>query len=128
MPQEIEPYQETAPVTAQAVIAGVIDVLSAQNVQVPPAWRKIVGAHAKRLLADSFPPDMINAAAYMAVVRGRPELTERIAGDLMLATAGIRMTEAEYEQKVALYAASKKSTVLDRYRETRRTEIERRAS
>lgn len=119
--------------SAQQVIEALVDTCTATGLKLPPSWRAIVGRHAKLLLADGFPPDVVTAASYMAVLRGRPEITQYIAGDLMLAATGQRMSRAEYEQKLALYAAGngRAQRMLAEQREriaARETEIERRRS
>jgi hypothetical protein len=96
---------ETTEVTAQDVVAQVVDTCGRTGLLLPGSWRGIIGRHAKGLLADGFPPDMVTGACYMAVLRGRPEIAQHIAGDIMLAHAGQKMSRTEYESKLALYAA-----------------------
>lgn len=100
-----EVVPETTEVTAQDVVRQVVDTCNRTGLLLPSSWRGIVGRHAKTLLADGFPPDMVTGACYMAVLRGRPEIAQHIAGDIMLAHAGQKMSRSEYEQKLALYAA-----------------------
>jgi hypothetical protein len=92
---------------AGRVVGAVVVTCEQTGLKIPPSWKGIIGRHAKALLDDGFPHDMVIAACYMAVLRGRPEVTQYIAGDLMLATSGQAMSRAEYEQKLKLYAASK---------------------
>lgn len=121
--QEIQEFQEY-PVTreglarpqtgeimpgGQYVVAAVCEAAAMQGLHVPPSWLGIIGRHAKLLLDSGFEPPMVVAAAWMAVLRGQPTLTEYIAGDLALATAGVRMSRVEYESKVAMYAADKQA-------------------
>ena len=87
------------------IVRSVVDTAARTGLTLPSSWRGIIGRHAKTLLKDGFPPDMVTAACYMAVLRGRPEIAQHIAGDIMLAHAGQKMSRAEYEQKLALYAA-----------------------
>lgn len=91
------------------VVGAVVDACRANGSQIPPSWKKIIGAHAKALLDDGFSPETVVAAATMSVLRGRPEVMQYVAGDLELAKGGIAMTEAEYRQKLALYEADHRS-------------------
>jgi hypothetical protein len=97
--------EEAQPWTAPRVVGNVVVACKATGVLVPPSWRDIIGRHARTLLKDGFPHDVVTAACYMGVLRGRPEVVQYIAGDLMLARTGQRMSTKEYEQKLALYAA-----------------------
>ncbi len=93
----------------------------------PPQWRSTLGKMAKAMLAEKIPVDIVNAACYMAVLRGKPYLAQYIAGDLMLAASGERMDEREYQTKLAMYSAQHNGSrsLLDEQRE-RRDEIKRR--
>ena len=93
------------PWDAGRVVGSVVVTCERTGCLVPPSWRGIIGRHAKGLLEDGFPGDLVTAACYMAVLRGRPELAQYIAGDLMLARSGQAMSRGEYAQKLALYAA-----------------------
>jgi hypothetical protein len=97
--------QPEEPWNAGRVVGSVVTTCQVANCLVPPSWRGIIGKHAKALLDDGFPGDLVTAACYMAVLRGRPEIAQYIAGDLMLAGSGQAMSRGEYEQKLALYAA-----------------------
>lgn len=89
------------PATAQTVVADVVDALSPDGVMLPPSWLAIVGRHAKALLQRGFPPDVVRTASYIAIRRRHPEITQHIAGDLMLARAGQIMDRTEYEARLA---------------------------
>jgi hypothetical protein len=102
---EIE--EAPGPWTAPRVVGSVVLACETTGLLVPPSWRGIIGRHAKALLDDGFPHDVVTAACYMGVLRGRPEVVQYIAGDLMLARTGQRMSTKEYEEKLALYAADK---------------------
>lgn len=91
----------------QYVVAAVCEAAQLQGLHVPPSWLGIIGKQSRALLDAKFDPPMVVAAAWMAVLRGQPTLVEYIAGDLALATAGVRMSRTEYESKVAMYAADK---------------------
>lgn len=113
----IVPYHEgelepTQPLTAQGILATVVDAAKMQGVTMPPSWKEIVGRHAKALIEEGVPQDVVIAACYMATVRGKPQVAQYIAGDLQLAGAGIRMSDREYEQKLALYAADQRGSLL----------------
>lgn len=111
-PGEIAPLEP-----GQLVVKNMMDIATATGFQIPPSARGIVGRQAKALFEDGFELDMITAACWMAVLRGKPELTERIAGDLSLAAAGARMTDREYETKVALWGAERNPSMLDEHRQ-----------
>jgi hypothetical protein len=120
-------------VRAAQVIASIADTAKHTGLQIPPSWRNIVGAHAKTMLADGISDDVVTAACYMAVLRGKPQIAQYIAGDLLLAASGMAMSRSEYEQKLALYAAGNGSSrrLLDEQKERlaqREVEIERRRS
>lgn len=89
------------------VVANVCDVAKATGLKLPPAWLGVIGRNAKQLFEEGFEPDMIVAAAWMSVLRGKPTLMQYIAGDLALASSGMRMSRAEYETKLAIYGAEK---------------------
>lgn len=113
----------------QFVVAAVVDVARLNGLTIPPAWIGIIGRQAKSLIDGGFEASMVIAAAWMAVLRGAPTLTEYIAGDLALAASGMRMSRAEYETKVAMYGADQQArpTLLQEQRErlaARRAEIE----
>lgn len=116
---------------AGKVVGAVVVTCRTADMLVPPSWKAIIGRHAKALLEEGFPGDMVTAACYMAVLRGRPEIAQYIAGDLMLASRGQAMDRSEYEQKLALYAAGngRAAQLLAEQRERiaeREREIERR--
>ncbi len=112
--EEIEPFTSTP--TAQTVVATLIDTC---GMVLPPKTIGIIARHAKAMLNGGIPHDVVNAACYLAVLRGQPNLAQDIAGDLQLASSGMAMNRSEYEQKLALYAAEKsgKMGLLERYRE-----------
>lgn len=91
---------------AARVVGSVVVTCQAANMLVPGSWRGIVGRHAKSLLEEGFPGDMIVAASILAIKRGKPQLLQYIAGDLMLASSGFAMSRSEYETKLQLYAQS----------------------
>lgn len=107
VPWRAERPEEFEKAKASDIVAAVVDTADRTGLKLPSSWRGIIGRHAKTLLADGFPPDMVTAACYMAVLRGRPEIAQHVAGDIMLAHAGQKMSRAEYEQKLATYAAQK---------------------
>ena len=120
---EIEGERE--PWDAGRVIRTVLGGCHAMDFSIPPAWKAIIGQHAKLLLEEGWPGDLVSAAALMAVLRGKPGLVQHIAGDLILAERGVRMDRSEYEQKVQLYAADQKGkTLLAEHAERRAKRIE----
>lgn len=134
MGSEIErpgPSEIDEPWHAQRVVGSVVVTCERTGCLVPPSWRGIIGKHAKALLEEGFPGPLVTAACYMAVLRGRPEIAQYIAGDLMLAQSGQAMSRSEYEQKLALYAAGNGAAaqLLEEQRErlaAREADIERR--
>jgi hypothetical protein len=131
---EIVPYGTGdlgEPWTAGKVIADIMVTAKQTGLQIPPSWRSIAGKHAKAMLDDGIPGDVVTAACYMAILRGKPQLAQYIAGDLLLAASGQAMSRSEYEQKLALYAAGNGSSrrLLEEQKERlaqREVEIERR--
>jgi hypothetical protein len=111
--------EPTRPVTARDVIAFVVDNCRTQGLVVPPSWKEILGQHARSLLKAGVDQSVVMGACYMAVMRGRPEIAQHIAGDLQLAQTGMRMSRDEYEQKLSLHAAEKKGDPLADARERR---------
>jgi len=113
--------------TSQDVVGALVDVSRITGFVIPPSWKAIVGRHAKTLLAGGVPEDTVIAACWISILRGRPQIAQHIAGDLMLARAGLRMSRREYEQKLALWGAQEngRMSLLERERE-RRAERERR--
>lgn len=101
---ELEPIKGS-PTDAKGVVAALVDTGRATGIVVPPSWLAIVGRHAKTLLGGGMRVDIVIAACWMAILRGQPQMAQHIAGDLVLAGAGLKMTRAEYEMKLALYGA-----------------------
>ncbi len=100
------PQNEIAPIaTGATVVASIAEAAAVTGLHIPPAARGIVGRHAKTMLDDGMRPDLVTAACYMAILRGRPEVAQYIALDLSLREAGMEMTPKEYEEKLALYSA-----------------------
>lgn len=132
MDSEIIPLGDSEkPWTAAGVIATVVNVCHATDFSIPPSWKAIIGHHAKLLLEEGWPGDLVSAAAYMAVLRGRPQIVQHIAGDLILAEKGLRMDRSEYEQKLAMFAADRNGRTAmlaehEQRRAKRLEEIERR--
>ena len=123
-----QPQKEIALATAHDIVTAIMDGAIATGLDVPPAWRSIIGRNAKSLLSAGFRPDMIMAACWMAILRRNPGLVQHIAGDLSLAENGLTMTRGQYEQKLALYAAKAKADPLAAHRarlEARWAEIEK---
>lgn len=119
---EIAPlHEELAPSGAQ-VVAFVCDY---SGITLPPSWKGIVGRHARAMLEEGIPVDIVNAACLLAVKRGRPEVAQYVAGDLLLAAAGEYMSRQEYEQKLALYIAEKggRADLLREQRERREARL-----
>lgn len=96
----------------QLVISNLMDVAAATGLKIPPSWRGIVGQHAKQLFNGGFDIDVITAAAYIAVRRGKPQQVQNIAGDLALAQSGEMLSEREYRRKLAEQASFAAPTLL----------------
>jgi hypothetical protein len=92
--------------TAATVVGQIVKTAALVGMLIPPSWKGIIGRHAKALLEDGFPGEMVLAACWMGCMRGRPEVAQYIAGDLMLASTGNRMSTREYETKLRLYEAT----------------------
>jgi len=118
---ELQPYQESPPPRdAKGVVAALVDTGRETGFVVPPSWLGIVGRHAKTMLAGGIPPDTVIAACWMAILRGQPQMAQHIAGDLMLARSGMKMSRSEYETKLALYGAQNgRMSLLDEERARR---------
>jgi hypothetical protein len=84
---------------AGGVVAAIMDTLTelAGEKLFAPAEFKIVGAHAKQLLADGQPPERVAAAGLVALLRRRPELTQRLCGDLAARGAGAIVAREEWQ-------------------------------
>jgi hypothetical protein len=57
----------------------------------------IVGRHAKALLAQGHPRERVATAGLVALLRRRPELTQRLCGDLAARGAGAIVTRDEWQ-------------------------------
>lgn len=106
----------------QLVVSNLMDVAAATGLQIPPSWRGMVGRHAKELFQAGFDIDVITAAAYIAVRRGKPQQVQNVAGDLTLAQSGTALTDREYRRRLAEQASFAAPTLLAQAEERRRTQ------
>ena len=84
--------------SARVAVESICDKLAVEDIPVSRAAREIVGRHAKTLLEDGFPLDIVVMAGTTAVRRGDVKVMQLIAQDLVLARSGMRMTRRQYEQ------------------------------
>lgn len=89
------------------VVSHVCQCVEINGMRIPPSWKGIIGSQGRALFQDGFDVDMIVGAAIIAVRRGRPELLQYVAGDLMLAGSGQAMSERDYQVKLKLYETDK---------------------
>jgi hypothetical protein len=85
---------------AQHAIAEIVDVTRPLGLSLPEPWKSILGRNAKSLLQVGTPWEVVIAAATISIMRSKPEVMQYIAGDLMVAYAGLRMSRREYERKL----------------------------
>ena len=84
--------------TAQDVIATVIDTLALKGIPLAPRYKGQLAKESKALLEAGFEYETVVVAALICVRRGVPHLLQHVASDLTAARAGDRMTRAEYER------------------------------
>lgn len=112
--------------TAPMVVGAVVD--SCNGMTLPPQWKSLIGKNAKAMLDEGIPPPTVIAACFIAVRRGKPQLAQYIAGDLMLAQNGMSMSERDYQIKLATYEQAENASPLLEQQERRRQErLQRRA-
>lgn len=86
--------------TAQDVVATVVDHFRRKGVPLAPKYVGILASHSKKLLDAGFDYGTVCVAAVMAVRRGRPGLLQDFAQELVVATAGERMTMQEMQRRL----------------------------
>jgi hypothetical protein len=100
---EIEPSDKALAkqVTAQDIVTALVDMMSAHGAPVTSRARGVIGKQAKDLLKDGFRPEVVYAAAAIALRRGQPHITHHIAQDIVLTETGQHLTRAEYQRDIA---------------------------
>jgi hypothetical protein len=104
MKGEVEP-QSLPPlvgekVTAQHIIAAVVDTFGTQGIPLTSRARGMLARQSKELLGDGFSADVILAAAVISVRRGAPAHMHFIAQDIAVAMGGMRMERRAYEAQL----------------------------
>ena len=84
--------------SAQTVIGDVVDAFGAYDIPVSSRARGMIGKQAVDLLASGFDYEVVVLASVTAIRRGEPQNAHFIAGDLVLARAGQRVTRRDYER------------------------------
>lgn len=89
---------EVTPWNAGDILAAVVEAFSEMGIPIASRHRAIIGKQAKELLADGFDPHTLILAAAISLKRMEPQNLHFIAGDLVMARGGVRMTRREYER------------------------------
>lgn len=89
---------EITPVNAGDVLGAVLDQFRLVNIPVASRHKAILGRQIKELLIDGFDAHTLILASAIALKRMEPQNLHFIAGDLVMARGGVRMTRREYEQ------------------------------
>jgi DNA-binding transcriptional ArsR family regulator len=87
---------------AGGIVAAIMDALTALAGEplFPRAEYKIVGRHAKELLAQGQPRERVATAGLIALLRRSPELTQRLCGDLAAHKAHAILAREEWQAYV----------------------------
>ncbi len=80
------------------VLAAVSEAFTAKGIPISTRHRGILGKQARELIDSGFEFDAVVLACVMALRRGEPQNAHFIAGDLVTAKAGQRLTRREYER------------------------------
>ncbi len=80
------------------VLAAVSEAFTAKGIPISTRHRGILGKQARELIDSGFEFDAVVLACVMALRRGEPQNVHFIAGDLVTAKAGQRLTRREYER------------------------------
>lgn len=127
---DLDPAGEAYEPTERGTLGMIRTMATAMGIVLPPSAMKVFGRQVKVMFKDEVPPDVITAAALLALRRGKPHLAQTIALDLQLAAAGARMSDAEYFSHLAMYEAAHRPRDLHAEHQQRITdrqaEIERR--
>lgn len=86
------------PRNAQGAIATVCDTFMAKGIPIASRHKGMLARQAKELLSDGFEFETVVIASVIALRRGEPQNAHFIAGDLVMARAGERMTRRQYEK------------------------------
>jgi hypothetical protein len=89
---------QVTPANAHDVMATVIDTFQAKGIPLPRRFKGMIAKNAKELLEDGFDFETVAIAAVIACKRGQPYALPYIAGDIVMARSGERMTRREYEK------------------------------
>jgi len=80
------------------VLAAVSEAFTAKGIPISTRHRGILGKQARELIDSGFEFDAVVLACVTALRRGEPQNVHFIAGDLVTAKAGQRLTRREYER------------------------------
>lgn len=86
------------PWNAGDVLGATLDAFRTLGIPVASRHRAIIGRQVKELLTDGFDPHTLILASAIALKRMEPQNLHFIAGDLVMARGGVRMTRLEYEK------------------------------
>ena len=86
------------PWNAGDILGAVVDKFRLANIPIASRHKAIIGKQVKELLADGFDPHTLILASAIALKRMEPQNLHFIAGDLVMARGGVRMTRREYER------------------------------